>query len=123
MLTKRKAFFRFEALPEIGAGHAIRTSVIVDVLRNDGWECIIISSKDTFDFVPNLKRFRRVNPLDFYNKPQKCDLMVFDGYDFDETYEKYQLYNKKNPPEKIMQQDQKNTSIALRRGLFIHFRF
>lgn len=89
MLTKRKAFFRFEALPEIGAGHAIRTSVIVDVLRKDGWECIIISSKDTFNFVPDLKRFHRVNPLDFYNKPQKCDLMVFDGYDFDETYEKH----------------------------------
>ncbi len=86
MLHKR-AYFRFEASPKIGAGHAIRSCVIADELTDLGWDCKIITTRESFIFIPALNRFDRIAPEDFDNTPQPCDLFVVDHYDLDEKYE------------------------------------
>ncbi|MDP4840374.1 MAG: UDP-2,4-diacetamido-2,4,6-trideoxy-beta-L-altropyranose hydrolase [Alphaproteobacteria bacterium] len=92
----QKAFFRFEASPAIGAGHAIRSCVIADALVEDGWISYLVTSKNSYDFIPDLKRFDRVDPEDFYDEPVSHDLLVIDHYDLDITYEQYfRTYAKK----------------------------
>ncbi|MBP9829249.1 MAG: UDP-2,4-diacetamido-2,4,6-trideoxy-beta-L-altropyranose hydrolase [Proteobacteria bacterium] len=85
----KKAFFRFEASPSIGAGHAIRSCVIGDALVEEGWTCNLVTSEDSYDFIPGLQRFDRVDPEDFYDEPAPHDLLVVDHYDLDITYEQY----------------------------------
>lgn len=85
----KKAFFRFEASSAIGAGHAVRSCVIADRLFEEGWECFLVTSKESYDFIPDLKRFHRINPEDFYEKPESHDLLVIDHYDLDINYEKH----------------------------------
>lgn len=89
MTLPRKAFFRFEASPQIGAGHAIRSCVIADTLREEGWVCTIVTSQQTFDFLENLRRFERQDPQNFYDQPESCDLLVIDNYDLGEGYENH----------------------------------
>ena len=92
----QKALFRFEASPSIGAGHAIRSCVIADALVEDGWISYLVTSKNSYDFIPDLKRFDRVDPEDFYDEPVSHDLLVIDHYDLDITYEQYfRTYAKK----------------------------
>lgn len=92
----KKAFFRFEASPSVGAGHAIRSCVIADALIEEGWTCYLVTSKDSYDFIPDLKRFNRINPEDFYENPVSHDLLVIDHYGLDYQYEKYfRTYAKK----------------------------
>lgn len=88
MLTK-KAYFRFEASPTMGAGHAIRSCVIADALNEEGWSCFLVTSDTSYEFIPDLKRFNRINPEDFYTQPVSHDLLIIDHYDLDITYEQY----------------------------------
>ena len=83
------AYFRFEASTDSGAGHAIRSGVIADELLENGWDCRIVTSKNTYDFIPKLERFKRVNPDLFYASPVQCDLFVIDNYNLDIKYERY----------------------------------
>jgi UDP-N-acetylglucosamine:LPS N-acetylglucosamine transferase len=53
----KTAFFRFEAAPAIGAGHAVRSCVIADALYEKGWECKIVTSETSYRFVKKLDRF------------------------------------------------------------------
>lgn len=85
----KTAFFRFEASTTIGAGHAIRSSVIADALLDKGWSCTIVASKETYEFIKELERFQRVAPETFYAHPPVCDLLVIDNYDIDAVYEKH----------------------------------
>lgn len=85
----KTALFRFDASPNLGAGHAIRSSVIADALMAKGWQCKIITSANTYEFIPNLARFERLEPDEFYARPIKCDLLVVDNYDLDEKYEQH----------------------------------
>ena len=85
----KTAYFRFEASPVIGAGHAMRSSVIADALAEKGWDCQIVTLQKSYDFIKNLERFKRVEPDDFYNNPEVCDLLVVDHYDLDDIYESH----------------------------------
>ncbi|MBW8308966.1 MAG: UDP-2,4-diacetamido-2,4,6-trideoxy-beta-L-altropyranose hydrolase [Candidatus Paracaedibacteraceae bacterium] len=85
----KKAFFRFDASPLIGAGHAIRSCVIADELVNQGWSCSIITSATTYDFIQSLDRFPRLDPVEVDQTPQSCDLLVIDHYDIEVTYESH----------------------------------
>jgi UDP-2,4-diacetamido-2,4,6-trideoxy-beta-L-altropyranose hydrolase len=85
----KKAFFRFEAAPEIGAGHAIRSCVIADELVERGWDCQLVTSPTTYEFINHLKRLPRVDPEEFYQNPMPCDLLVIDHYGLDASYEKH----------------------------------
>ena len=84
----KTALFRFEANPSIGAGHAIRSTVIADELVERGWTCVIITSQASCEFIPALSRFGRVEPVSFDSKPVYADLLVVDHYDLDTVYEK-----------------------------------
>lgn len=81
--------FSFEASPSIGAGHAIRSCVIADALLEKSWRCQMISSSETYEFVPALNRFNRIDPNQFYEHPIPCDLLIIDNYEVDEQYEKH----------------------------------
>ena len=85
----KQAFFRFEASPVIGAGHAIRSCVLADALVEHGWKCNIVTTKKSYDFINDLNRFDRIEPEDFYQNPVFCDLLVIDNYDLDLKYEKH----------------------------------
>lgn len=85
----KRAFFRFEASLLIGAGHAIRSCVLADALVEHGWECNIVTTAKTYEFINNLNRFDRIEPENFYNNPVLCDLLVIDNYDIDQVYEKH----------------------------------
>lgn len=91
-----KALFRFEASPIIGAGHAIRTCVIADELRDQGWDCQIVTSEGTYGFIKALNRFLRIDPEVFESFPQNCDLLIIDHYGIDAVYERqFKPYAKK----------------------------
>jgi UDP-2,4-diacetamido-2,4,6-trideoxy-beta-L-altropyranose hydrolase len=85
----KKAYFRFEASSKIGAGHAIRSTVLADALSSEGWKCITVTAAHSYKFISNLARFERVDPDDFYNNPPNCQLLVVDNYEIDELYEKH----------------------------------
>lgn len=85
----QKALFRFEASSAIGAGHAIRSCVIADALQEKGWECKIVTSQTSYDFIENLNRFERIEVEEFYKNPISCDLLVVDSYDLDHVYERH----------------------------------
>lgn len=86
---KKTAFFRFEAAASVGAGHAIRSCVLVDALLEEGWVCKIVTSKQSVEFIESLKKYERIDPEDFYELRPEADLLVIDNYDLDETYEKH----------------------------------
>lgn len=83
------ALFRFEASSAIGAGHAIRSCVLADALKEEGWECKLVTSGTSYDFIETLKRFERIDPEIFYKNPLICDLLVIDHYELGEAYEKH----------------------------------
>ena len=83
------ALFRFETSPVIGAGHAIRSTVIADALTAAGWVCKLITQQESYDFIKNLARFERIEPKVYYDQPTVADLLVVDNYDLDAQYEKH----------------------------------
>ncbi len=83
------AFFRFEASSKIGAGHAIRSSVLADALTEKAWQCKIVTSETSYNFIKDLERFERVDPDSFFEERPSCDLLVIDSYDLGEDYEKH----------------------------------
>jgi UDP-2,4-diacetamido-2,4,6-trideoxy-beta-L-altropyranose hydrolase len=88
-MASKTAFFRFEASPTIGAGHAIRSSVLADALIEKGWNCKIVTLETSYGFIKNLERCERVDPDVFFEEKPACDLLVIDSYDFGEEYEKH----------------------------------
>ena len=81
------AFFCFEAAPNLGAGHAIRSCVIADALAEEGWICKLVTKQASYEFIANLNRFERIDPEDFYNNPEICDLLLIDNYELDYEFE------------------------------------
>ncbi len=81
------AFFRFEASQDIGAGHAIRSCVIADALKEHNWHCKIVTTQCSYDFIPQLTRFERVNPDELDQGKLNCDLLVVDSYAIDKIHE------------------------------------
>ncbi len=83
------AFFQFDASSSIGAGHAIRSCAIADALGDQGWLCKLVTRPETYEFIPDLNRFERIDPETFWNSPSKCDLLVIDNYNLDYTHENH----------------------------------
>ncbi|MDF3033475.1 MAG: putative polysaccharide biosynthesis protein [Alphaproteobacteria bacterium] len=88
-MTQKKAFFRLEASPIIGAGHAMRCRVVADALSEMGWICHFVTSQEAYNFIPTLSRFERVEPDKFYESPGAVDLLVVDHYNLDASYESH----------------------------------
>lgn len=88
-MANKLAFFRFEASPTKGAGHAIRSGVLADALVEGGWTCKLVTNAETYEFIADLNRFERVDPDSFYQNPLQCDLFVVDNYELDHVYEKH----------------------------------
>lgn len=84
---KKTAFFRFDASPLIGAGHAIRCSALGDALTKSGWKSYVITNQETYDFIPNLNCFERIDVKNFEDSPGNCDLFVIDHYGLGAEYE------------------------------------
>lgn len=84
---QKKALFRFETSHTIGAGHAIRSCVLADALKEKGWTCCIITSQTSYDFIQDLSRFERIDPREFEENPTCCDLLVIDHYGLGEAFE------------------------------------
>lgn len=83
------AVLHFEANPQIGAGHAIRSSVLADLLIQQGWHCAVVTTKTTYDFIKSLERFQRIDPEYFQKNTFMADLSIFDHYQYDLAYEQY----------------------------------
>ena len=95
-MNKKLAVFCFEASAHIGAGHAVRCSVLINSLISFGWKCIIVTSKTTYEFVKLLNTFERIDPDIFHANPFQHDLLVIDNYKLDFNYQNYfRAYAKK----------------------------
>ncbi len=96
MIVKKLAIFRFEASSIIGAGHAIRSCVLADALIEEDWICKVVTTLTTYDFIPKMDRFERIEPKNFYDNPITCNLLVVDNYELDQVYEShFRLFAKK----------------------------
>lgn len=65
----------------------MRCLTLAKALTAQGWTCAFITEAESFEFVPALAGYQRLDPDDFYNSPVTCDLLVVDHYDCDITYE------------------------------------
>lgn len=88
-MIKKIALFRTEAALEIGTGHVMRCMVLAESLTNIGWKCSFISSQTSYDLIPNLNQFARIEPEKFWNSTIKHELLIFDHYGLDESYENH----------------------------------
>jgi UDP-2,4-diacetamido-2,4,6-trideoxy-beta-L-altropyranose hydrolase len=88
-MNKKLAVFRFEASSLIGAGHAIRCSVLINSLISLGWNCVIVTSEKTYEFVKFLNQFKCIDIDSLHARPFQHDLLVVDNYDLDYKYENY----------------------------------
>jgi len=94
-----KALFRFDASPEIGGGHAIRSLALADHLAACGWEISIACSRSTVEMLPRLKTLGyQIIELDCAG-PEEADYIkqffqdtfswvIVDHYGRDEIFEK-----------------------------------
>lgn len=83
------ALFRFYASLWRGAGHAFRCMTLAQALQAQGWECRFVTEAESYDFVPALKGYVRIDPDDYYNNPIKSDLLVVDHYGCGIDYERH----------------------------------
>lgn len=86
-MTARIAVFRFYASHWRGAGHAMRCMTLAGELRKRGWECRFATESESYEFVPALKEFTRIDPDQFSTSPFPHDLLVVDHYDCGYKYE------------------------------------
>ena len=83
------AIFRFYASHWRGAGHAMRCMTLARALQKKGWECRFVTEAESYEFVPALSDFMRIDPDEFYAHPCVHDLLVVDHYDYGYDYEHY----------------------------------
>lgn len=94
------AVFRADASALIGGGHVVRSLALADALARRNWRCLFVSIAGTAETVPKLCGARRQtheiaktaaedpNAL-IQILPAGCDLVVLDGYDFADSYERH----------------------------------
>ncbi len=82
-----RALFRFYASSWRGAGHAFRCLTLAKALEGRGWTCAFITESESFDFVPAIRGYERIDPDVFYKDPVKAELLVVDHYGCDASYE------------------------------------
>lgn len=88
-MSRPLAAFRFYASSWRGAGHAMRCMTLARVLQKSGWGCLFVTEEESYEFLPALQGFERVDPDDFYTHPLLHDLLVVDHYDCDREYERH----------------------------------
>ncbi len=81
------AVFRFYASHWRGAGHAMRCMTLARALAKNGWDCSFATEQESYEFIPILKEFCRLDPDEFYAHPVAHDLLVVDHYDCGYEYE------------------------------------
>lgn len=67
----------------------MRCLVLANELQRDGWQCYFVTNQASYDFIPLLQKFSRIDPKEFWEKPLHHQLMVADNYDLDQNYEKH----------------------------------
>ncbi len=83
------AVFRFYASHWRGAGHAMRCMTLARSLKKRGWVCRFATEEESYQFIPTLKEFDRLDPDELYEAPIFHDLLVVDHYDLGYKYENY----------------------------------
>ncbi|HBR68354.1 MAG TPA: UDP-2,4-diacetamido-2,4,6-trideoxy-beta-L-altropyranose hydrolase [Rhodospirillaceae bacterium] len=86
-MSVRIAVFRFYASHWRGAGHAMRCMTLARELTKSGWECRFVTEPESYEFVPALKEFTRIDQDHFSASPFPHDLLVVDHYDCGYDYE------------------------------------
>ncbi len=88
-MTAPLAVFRFYASSWRGAGHAMRCMTLAKVLKKEGWACQFATEQESYEFLPALQAFERIDPDLFFANPHKHDLLVVDHYDHGYEYESH----------------------------------
>ena len=65
----------------------MRCLVLAEALKAEGWNCLFATEEESYDFVPAIRGYERIDPDEFYNTPIESDLLVVDHYDLDIEYE------------------------------------
>lgn len=82
----RTVFFRTEASLDIGAGHVMRCLALANALKEGGWQCHFLTSKETIETVPSLSTSKH-SVHDTKNPLRSTDLLIVDHYGLDAKYE------------------------------------
>lgn len=94
-MQQQLALFRFYASHWRGAGHAMRCLTIAQALEKNGWICQFVTEEESYEFIPALKNYKRIDPDGFYTSPPYHDLLVVDHYDCGYEYEsRFRPYNR-----------------------------
>lgn len=89
------AIFRFYASSWRGAGHAMRCMTLARALQASGWQCQFCTEEESYQFLPALQNYERIDPDNFAANPYEHDLLVVDHYDYGHEYEqRFRPYNK-----------------------------
>ena len=98
-MTKPTAVFRFDASPEIGAGHAVRSGALACALAQAGWRTVCATRAKTIETIPGvLDQFDDVIRLDACEVAEideiatriggRCDAVVVDHYGRDREFDR-----------------------------------
>lgn len=82
----RRAVFRCDASPKLGAGHVMRCLTLADALAAAGWRCEFVVGEDSVATVPSLKQSSFPVQGDL-SAIGAADLLVVDHYDLDARFE------------------------------------
>ena len=87
-----QAYFRFDAGPAIGGGHAMRALALADALRESGWSCTLACNSEALDIIPALNAsghaIEPVTQTDAVPMAATVDLFVVDHYGLDAVFER-----------------------------------
>lgn len=91
---RQRILFRADGNTQMGLGHIIRSSALAAMLR-DTYHCVLITACDLPDILHQMQSvFHEVipvlgnDPLDLADHASPSDLLVLDGYAFDESFQR-----------------------------------
>ena len=83
-----RAVFRFDASPELGAGHAHRCLTLARALSGLGWSCHALTNREAAATVPALRENPDLSLTDSEDfVPQATDWLIVDHYGLDADWE------------------------------------
>lgn len=81
-----KVFFRLDASSTIGAGHAVRSGALMQVLAEKGWDVVLVTGEESLTFLPSLQAWPVLSP-EAFEADAAGDVLVVDHYGIDAAYE------------------------------------